>query len=135
MDDFDYDLLDEDLDAGTSNLVDDVLLEEVDLDEGYQKKCEEKIEYPCLRIDGITSEDELVFFHNRDFGREGQSIPLYCFVEGVMTRIGDFELSVDSLLAVRAIADYRLVILTGTGEKEIDLNDPETIIKFINFRR
>lgn len=125
-----YDLTDDEF---IEDLDDSVDLESVDLNKEIAEKINAEVEYPYVRIDGIESEEEFMFFRNRNFGRVGE-IPLYCLVDGTLVRIGTFQLSVDSLLAVRNIADYKLTIVVGPEkEKPIDLNDPETIIKFIEF--
>lgn len=121
----DFDLEDnQDFDDGCE----DVELESVDL----EVKRETDVIYPSVLIDSIESEEEFRFFHNRGFGREEQAIPLYCYVDDNLTLVGKFELSVDSLLAVRAISDYDVyLMLSKDKHKQIDLDNPETMLKFV----
>lgn len=54
-------------------------------------------------------------------------------VEGEPVSLGFFDLTLENLLAVREIYDYKLVIYKERSSEGtlIDLNDPSTLIKFI----
>lgn len=90
------------------------------------------VKYPCVVIEGITSNDEIEFFRNR--GKEtDSSLAAYMVVEGEPVSLGFFDLTLENLLAVREIYDYKLVIYKERSSEGtlIDLNDPSTLIKFI----
>ena len=57
----------------------------------------------------------------------------YMVVEGEPVSLGFFDLTLENLLAVREIYDYKLVIYKERSSEGtlIDLNDPSTLIKFI----
>ncbi len=89
------------------------------------------LKYPCLFIDGVTSEEEVNFLKGRK-NSSGMCLPLYCSVDGVPIEIGEFEMTLDSLLILRSIFDYKLYLHKAIGViTEIDLNDTSTLLKFI----
>lgn len=91
----------------------------------------EGLNYPCLFIEGITSEEEVFFFKNRKIDSD-MKLPLYCKVDGVPIAVGEFELTLDALLMLRSIFDYKLYLYKSVGVvTEIDLNDTKTLLKFI----
>lgn len=108
-------------------------LEEIDLQEEEREQCQNRIEYPCIRIEGLNTVEEFEFF--REKGKLAKcGLPLYSEVDGILTRVGEFEISVDSLLSVKNIADYGLILMTSPEEeKRIELNDPLVLMKFIRF--
>lgn len=100
-------------------------------DEEFVKAMTSGMKYPCLVISGLTTEEELTFFRKREYSEE-VSLPLYCEMENVPYEIGKMELSFDSLLALRVIADYDLKLYRSAQDViQIDLNDPITLLKFI----
>lgn len=122
-------LLEEDFDDD-SELAEDVALDVIELKEpGSQKTV---MEYPSVLIEGITSVEEFKFFHERSFSEAGQILPLYCCIEGTPIKVGNLELSMESLLSIRMISCYSLYIqFSETKNVEIDLNDPLALVKFI----
>lgn len=89
------------------------------------------VQYPCLFIEGVTSEEEVIFLKNRKHETD-LCLPLYCKVEGVPVEIGEFEMTLDSLLTLRSVFDYQLFLHKAVGVvTEIDLNDTNTLLKFI----
>lgn len=122
-------LLEEDFDDA-SELAEDVALDVIELKEpGSQKTA---MEYPSVLIEGITSVEEFKFFHERPFSEAGQILPLYCCIEGTPVKVGNLELSMESLLSIRMISCYSLYIqFSETKNVEIDLNDPLALVKFI----
>lgn len=109
----------------------EVLLEEVN-DEEFTEAMSDEAIYPCIFISEITTEEEYNFFKGRKTNKE-IAIPLYCVVEGRRIRLGDFELSLESLLSIRQIAVYSLTVYrTPADYSVIDLNDPIRLEKFIH---
>lgn len=91
-------------------------------------------EYPCLVIDGITTENEYIFFNQRTVKEEDKELclPLYFNCEDSMVKITDLPMTLDSLLMLRNIGDYTLSLHRGDDDiVPIDLNDSNTLIKFI----
>ena len=124
-----FDLTDDENSEETVDLV------EVDLNKELKEKSIKDMEYPCVVIDGVSTEQEFDFFKRRTKKREGATLPLFCFVEGVSVRLGDIALDLDTFLAIREISDYKVFVYPAEGVKrKIELNDPEALIKFINFK-
>lgn len=88
--------------------------------------------FPSIVIDGIKTENEFIFFHNRTVDDPEECIPMYFECEGEMVKLGLFPMTLDFLLTLRNIGDYTVTLCTSpTEKKEIDLNNPETLLKFI----
>lgn len=106
-----------------------VSLQEVDT--FVPKKSGEALLYPSVIIQGITTEEEVLYFHNK-FSDSSRSVPLFIFFEGVYKRIGSFELSLDNLLVIRSVAKYQLkLMISEAKEVNIDLDNPEALLSFI----
>lgn len=89
------------------------------------------VEYPCLMIDGITSEEEIFFFRDRSVSSDA-SLPLYCVIENVPLKIGTCELELKALLSLKGIFDYKLTLCKDAEHRiELDLNNPTVLMKFI----
>ena len=89
------------------------------------------IEYPCLVIDGVTSEEEIFFFRDRSVGSDA-TLPLYCVIENVPLKIGTCELELKALLSLKGIFDYKLTLYKSAEHRiDLDLNDPSVLMKFI----
>lgn len=57
---------------------------------------------------------------------------MYFECEGSMVEIGQFPLTLDFLLALKNIGDYKVFLCKAQGDKtQIDLNDANTLMKFI----
>jgi|GEM_PF-2226646 hypothetical protein len=90
--------------------------------------------YPCIVIEGIETESEFVFFRNRTIKEDEKDLclPMYFECEGSMVEIGQFPLTLDFLLALKNIGDYKVFLCKAQGDKtQIDLNDANTLMKFI----
>lgn len=88
--------------------------------------------YPCVIITGLETMSEYTFFHGREIDDPELCIPAFFECEGEMTEIGMFPMTLDFLLTVRGIGDYGITLCTDADtKKEIDLNDAETLMKFI----
>lgn len=107
----------------------------VELDEYVDNDLEdfamENVQYPCIFIDGITTEEEVQFFRSKE--RDvNTSLPMYCMIEGIPLSLGRLELSLDSLLELRSLFDYKITLYRSINDKvPIDLNDAQQLIKFI----
>lgn len=89
-------------------------------------------EYPCVIIDGIETENEFLHFRNRRVDDPDVCVPMFFECEGEMVRLGMFPLTLDFLLTIRGIGGYRITLQTdGNTQKAIDLDDAETLCKFI----
>lgn len=110
-----------------------VFLQEVDISDGVNNEISDQIEYPCIIVDNIKTKEEVTFFLKRKCN-QAKALPFYLAFNGYVKRIGLFELTLENLLSIRSIADYRLQLYRNAREsKVIDLDDPEQLIKFITF--
>lgn len=125
-----YDLGDSDF-SDADILADDIILEEVNLQQHYQEEAAFKMVFPCLVIDGLCSEEEFLYFKKRPFD-DSVALPLYCYVDDIITHIGSLDLTMDTLLSVRSIAGYKLTLHKDREHAvEILLNRPEFLQRFI----
>lgn len=109
---------------------DEIILDECD-DESFVAAMMERVEYPCVFLEGITSNEEIEFFRNHDTD-EDTSVRAYCSVAGEPISLGKIDLTLHALLTIRSIFDYRISLHKNRDcVITIDLNDPETLIKFI----
>lgn len=109
---------------------DEVVLEEY-TEEEFVNDSLASIQYPCIFIEGLTNTYEIKYFSER-LCDESMSYPLYCTVEGVPFKIGNFEMSLNNLLAVRRIFGYKINLHKSQESiVNIDLDDPKTLMKFI----
>lgn len=92
------------------------------------------LSYPCGIISGINSTHEVEYLKNRRCD-EDSSLPLYINYEGLVLPMGKIELTMDYLLMLKTLdvgKEYKLRIYkTKDSYTEIELNDAETLIKFI----
>ena len=111
--------------------MEDILNLDVCSDGSFDASVWKDIKYPCLFIDGITSEEELRFFKESSKGSDA-SLPLYCNVENIPLEVGSMELELHALLALKGIFDYKLALYKSADQRiPLDLNDPNVLIKFI----
>lgn len=109
-------------------MLDTVELQEVD---DFIPESSEGMKFPCIIIEGITTEEEVLYFNSK-FCDTNKSLPLYIEFDGVFKKIGTFELSLDNLLVVRSIDEYKIKLATSKEKLiEIDLESPDNLIKFI----
>lgn len=107
-------------------------LAEVDVVSSVSKQISDELDYPCVLIKGIQSQEELSFFMNRGGSKE-KLLPLFLDFEGYIKRIGFFEVSLNTLLVLKSIGDYELFIIKSPSEKvQIDLNSDQVLEKFIS---
>lgn len=110
-----------------------VFLQEVDISDGVNNEISDQIEYPCIIVDNIKTKEEVTFFLKRKCN-QAKALPFYLAFNGYVKRIGLFELTLENLLSIRSIANYRLRLYrTASESRVIDLDDPEQLIKFITF--
>lgn len=106
-----------------------VELQEVD---GFLPEEHSTAVYPHILLDGVTTEEEVLYFHNR-FQKSEASLPLYIKFESLYRCIGSFELTLDNLLVVKNIADYKLtLVLSESKQTPINLETPEDYLTFLN---
>lgn len=87
--------------------------------------------YPCILIDGVTTEEEINFFRERPFNTN-TSLPLFCIVSDTVISLGALELTLFNLLDLRSIYSYNVTLCKSAENRVVlDLNDPNTLIKFI----
>lgn len=109
---------------------DDVNLESV-IDESTYAE----IKYPCLLLNGATTNEEVDFL--RSFSTEknnSKAIYLYCEAAQGVCEIGYIKLTLKFLLTLSRMPGYRLYSLySDTSERnEIKLDDPEILSNFIS---
>lgn len=108
----------------------DDLLELQAIDDFIEVK-HNSVKYPHVLIEGIETEEEVIYF-NKKFNEKEKSLPLYLQFEGIYKCIGTFELTLDNLIVVRSIANYKLTLMTDENNSvPIDLNNPLNLMKFI----
>lgn len=106
-------------------------LEIAEVDEGSSDVSSDKLVYPSIIIEGVELVEEIQFLFNYEFDAS-KSIPLFVKSFGVIKRIGSIELTLDAFQLIRTIADYKLTLMkTPTDMVNLDLNDPNTLIKLI----
>lgn len=91
-----------------------------------------EMEYPCIVISGITTENEYLFFSQRTVTEEDACLKMYFECEGEMVELGQFPLTLNFLLSLRSIGNYEIQLHSNASKyKIIDLNDADTLMKFI----
>lgn len=134
---FDDDILN-DIDNDSSNTTsqqyddnDDVVLETVQDDSIIY----ENIIYPCLIIKGVESIEEVEFLKRFCVDSSNtKSIFLYCFTNNDVAEIGYVKLTLDFLLILERMPNYKVVLLQSKNGKtiEVDLHNPDDLVKFIS---
>lgn len=110
---------------------DDIELESLSLNDEYLEQAMKQLPYPILILEGLTSEEEFIYFRNRPYS-DSTAVPLYCYVDEIITRVGMLDFTMDSLLAIRSMGNYRLLLMKDREtEVEVRLNDPDFLSKFI----
>lgn len=100
-------------------------------DDDFVSAMQNDINYPFLEIAPITTAEEFTFFKERKVDDES-ALDLYCKVEGVLCPIGKLNLELNSLLAIRSVFNYQLFLWKDANTSvEIDLNSPESLMRFI----
>lgn len=112
------------------NDVEEVVLDEY-VDDSLTKMLQDKMEYPCVVISGVTSNEEVEYFRNR-LCTSDACVTAYCFVDDTPVKIGQLELTLSGLLTLRSIFDYGVELrVSPERTRVIDLNDPSMLVKFI----
>lgn len=97
----------------------------------YAEVLKGNMEYPCVVVEGITSNDEVEFFRRRQ-GSDEYGVMAYMMAGDEPISLGRFDLVLDNLLTVKSLFDYQITLYRQKGDAvKIDLNDAETLIKFI----
>lgn len=109
-----------------------VELEEVSVLEEVNELVSDEIEYPAILIEGVNSKEELNYFVNRGNDPK-RSLPLYLKFDSYVKRIGQLELSLNTLLTLRVFKSYKITLFRSAGDSTgIDVEDDQTLIKFIS---
>lgn len=109
---------------------DDVNLESV-IDESTYAE----IKYPCLLLNGASTNEEVDFLRNFSTEKNNsKAIYLYCEAAQGVCEIGYIKLTLKFLLTLSRMPGYRLYSLySDTSERnEIKLDDPEVLSNFIS---
>lgn len=86
------------------------------------------MEYPCVYVKGMLSEDEADFFVPK-FGQGKDQVNFYIDVGGIPDKRGTFSVCIDNILLL-AYMKYEAVLITPTGA-EYDLRDENNWLNFI----
>lgn len=90
------------------------------------------VQYPCVIVDGVTTENEFFFFRDRTIDNPEICLPMYFECEGELVQLGQFPLCLEYLLTLRSIGDYKVTLCKSEQDRTpIDLNDPNVLMKFI----
>lgn len=95
-----------------------------------------EVVYPCLIINGATSQEEVNFLKRFQVRKENsKAIFLYCEAPQGIIEIGHVELSLQFLLTLSRMPGYKLfsVFSEKSTKQEINLTNPEVLINFISF--
>ena len=109
-----------------------VELEEVSVLEEVNELVSDEIEYPAILIEGVNSKEEHNNFLNRGNDHK-RSIPLNLKFDSYVKRIGQLELSLNTLLTLRVFKSYKITLFRSAEDyADIDVEDDQTLIKFIS---
>ena len=91
------------------------------------------IDYPCIVVEGVSSEYELEFLSKLKSGNA--TFPLYCKVESVVRKIGVINMDIQTFLLLKSIDNYS-VKLFGSKDSfsEIKLDDYHTFLKMLGMK-
>lgn len=109
------------------------MLDSVDLQEVDSFIADDRINvcYPHVLVEGVNTEEEVNYFHKR-FCDKDKSVPLYIKFDTLYKCIGSFELTLDNLLLVRSISNYKVSLMVSADKSiDIDLNNPVSLLNFI----
>lgn len=91
-----------------------------------------RLTYPCVILKGMTTETEFEFFKKRPVREGAVVLPLFVEVSGVIVECSQLEFSLESMLTVKAINNYTVVLCRAEDDSVVlNLEDPETFIKLI----
>ena len=106
----------------------EILLDEIDKDIALDAG--DELVFPCVILHGLDTEAEFNYFRSKVI--KNQALPLYCIINDSYYRVGMINFDLDTMLSLRQIFDYQLELRKSMDNSVIlDLNDPETLIKFI----
>lgn len=107
-------------------------LVELQVIDDFIEPVKSNVKYPHILIDGVTTEQEVMYFHKKFVDKE-KALPLYMVFSDMYKCIGHFELTLNNLLTIRSIAPYNIkLVMDDNTSIPIDLGDPTQLIKFIN---
>lgn len=111
--------------------MDDTIELDVYEDDSIQQEAWNEVQFPCIFIEGVTTNEEISFFRERG-GNAHDAIAAYCMVENTPVSLGTFELNLRTLLMLRSIYSYKVLLMQSREETvEINLDDADVLIKFI----
>lgn len=111
---------------------------ELDLDDILMDEQEDEVDiselvYPSIVVTGITIEEELYCLASNKCNKD-ISLPLFVSFNNVAKRIGDIELTLDSLIEFKLLGlnTYTFDLYKSKDNKvRLDLDDPSTLLSFI----
>lgn len=111
-------------------LVDQLDVDEISLfeEEETVEVVERNLQFPCMVLEGVLINQEVVYLQERGVDQES-AIPLYIRQEGEDILIGQFDMSLDSLLCMRRLG-YDMTLYLPNGE-ERKLDNPDLFFNFI----
>ena len=113
-------------------------LEEMDIVE--EKKSDSSLLLPRLEIEGVVTEEEIMFLKGKvSNNSDGSSLPLYVVFGMEKIKCGYLELSLDNILEIRFIGSNKYVLTLISEEGSVDILSPKLgelgISKLLNFIR
>lgn len=88
-------------------------------------------EYPCLIVEGLSTEQELNFFSNY-CENSPDALPLYTFVGEMYIPVGYLELTLKTVLAVQSIYPYKFELAKSAEDRRsLDFTDSTFLEKLI----
>lgn len=106
-----------------------ILLEELDLNNTDETE-QTPLSYPCVIMSGIHSQEEYDFFNQAE--HRDNTIPGYVEIDGVFVKMMDFDFSIDTLLKLKFLGDYKLTLYRSEDDSvQIDLGNPDFLTRFI----
>lgn len=109
--------------------------DEVNLESVVDETAYAEINYPCLLLNGASTNEEVEFLRNfSTVENNSKAIYLYCEAPQGVCEIGYIKLNLKFLLTLSRMPGYRLYSLySSTSERnEIKLDDPEFLRNFIS---
>ena len=94
----------------------------------------DSLTYPCMVISGLKLLDEVTFLKSHKC-HQGKSLDLYLDFNNDIYPLGKADLELDYLLLLKLLSPGEpytiLIYLDKNTSKQIDLDNPESLINFI----
>lgn len=107
-------------------------LSTIEIDENDADIKSDKLKYPCLILNGVTTVEELNYFINKP-AITPYCLPLFLEFSGIYKEINTFDLTLDNLMTLHNISsNYRLDLVKDLDEKRtLELDNPSTYVTLI----